>query len=595
MENVAKLVSRKPPKGLTDCELVRDGLKRWGLVYEAVWIQDCGLEFLLDPLARFRKKKVVEIRCSCCGESCFLPWARTDERYGGYGFLQQDKRSSEIVTVGSGDETVCPICGEKVKVKKAAEVGNGYFVADETSVMSAAVVGKEKYLALTGWIIQRRVYRNARAELKVIPAEAYVFDRADCQKLTGWRNSYSGTAGYFITYLSYWSEAKAWSESWGGVSEIYGLTKDQVAESCLSNCKLDLYMDSFGELKYPVSYLRLYQAHPNVENLLVSGLPLVLQELLAEEIGSVNWEKNQKGMPYLREIKWEEVRPDRMLGLKKEELRLGRDQYWDVLFWRLFTRTKAHGERLTGEDIKNAFLLGDMCVLELIEEGHVARSLRYLLKVAMDYPPYDDPYVNNDEFDDPYDPVPGALPDVTTLLDYWRACRTLGRNLDDRQVRYPRDLIDAHDRAMAQLRFLESRTKNQALAPLFRIRRKLLAKYIFEADGLKIVPAWSQAELQKEGDFLHHCVSSYARRHADGDTAIFFIRRTVEPGRPYYTLELDEKRLSVRQDRGLHNCDKTKAVQAFEDLWISWIRAGAKRDKNGKPIIPKKGQEARSA
>ncbi|MDE7376690.1 MAG: PcfJ domain-containing protein, partial [Muribaculaceae bacterium] len=61
-----------------------------------------------------------------------------------------------------------------------------------------------------------------------------------------------------------------------------------------------------------------------------------------------------------------------------------------------------------------------------------------------------------------------------------------------------------------------------------------------------------------------------------GGTAIFFIRRTVEPGKPYYTLELDEKALTVRQNRGLRNCGKTPEVQAFEEMWLAWVRAGAR-------------------
>ena len=88
---------------------------------------------------------------------------------------------------------------------------------------------------------------------------------------------------------------------------------------------------------------------------------------------------------------------------------------------------------------------------------------------------------------------------------------------------------------------------------------------------------------------------TYAERHAEGKTAIFFIRRTVEPGKPYYTLELDEKKLRVRQNRGLRNCGKTEAVQAFEDLWLSWVRAGAKRDGRGRPVPPERKKEVKSA
>lgn len=597
MERVAKLVSRKPPEGLTDWAPVWDALELWGLVYEAVWIPDRGLEQILDEWAPPRKRKMVEVRCSCCGESRYLPWAKTDKQHGGYGFLQENERSGKTALIGSGDASICPICGEPVRVKKAAEVGQGYFVTDETRAMSASVAGMDRYLVLTGWTVQRRVYRNARAELAVIPAEAYVFAREYCRKLMGWRNSYSGAAGYFISYLRDWSEPETWHESWGRAGSIFGLTQSLVAESCLPNCKLDVYMESFHceKPKFPIIYLRLYQQHPNVENLLLSGLPMVLDDLLLETRKVEDWERdNSKGLPRVKDIRWTEARPDRMLGLTREELRLGREQCWGLFLWRLFVRTKAQGERLTGEDMRNAALLGDQNLLELIGQGPVPKSIRYLLKQQECYD-WADPYVAEEDCEELGEPVPGAYADVTTLLDYWRACQTLGRNLDDAQVRFPRNLLEAHDAAFEQQRVMENEVMAKSLASRFRIRRRQLAKYIFAADGLKIIPAGSERELQREGDLLHHCVGSYAARHAVGGTAIFFIRRTVEPRTPYYTLELDEKTLTVRQNRGLRNCGKTAAVQAFEDLWISWARAGAKRDERGRPVLPEKGKEARSA
>lgn len=420
----------------------------------------------------------------------------------------------------------------------------------------------------------------------------------------GWRNSYSGNAGYFISYYLDWSESEKWSESWGSAGGIYNLTSELVAESCLPNCKLDVYMESFRteKPKYPVAYLRLYQARPNVENLLVSGLPMVLDSLLDEVCSSYRWaEGNNKGSPPMAiapmtEIHWLLARPDRMLNLTKEELRLGREQSWDAFFWRLFVRTKANGEYLTGADMQNAFLLGDSNLLGLIGQGPVAKSIRYLLNQQGRYDwAYNDPYVAEEDYEELGEPVPGAYSDVTTLLDYWAVCRSLRRNLDDRQVRFPRNLIEAHDAALGQRRIMEAKKTGTALAPKFRIRRRQLAKYIFEADGLKIIPAGSRSELQNEADTLHHCVWTYAQRHANGETAIFFIRRTVEPWKPYYTLELDEKKLMVRQNRGLRNCGKTAAVQAFEDLWISWIWAGAKRDERGRPILPNRKEKVKSS
>lgn len=48
-------------------------------------------------------------------------------------------------------------------------------------------------------------------------------------------------------------------------------------------------------------------------------------------------------------------------------------------------------------------------------------------------------------------------------------------------------------------------------------------------------------------------------------------------------------------DRGLRNCDKTREVQAFEDLWLSWVRAGAKRDERGRPVMQEPVQSRASA
>lgn len=150
----------------------------------------------------------------------------------------------------------------------------------------------------------------------------------------------------------------------------------------------------------------------------------------------------------------------------------------------------------------------------------------------------------------------------------------------------PANLFAAHDEAAVQAALLEE----QGLTSKFRVRRMVLRKYAFSADGLLIRPAASQQELTDEGNALHHCVSTYGKKHANGKTAIFFIRRKNAPGKSFYTLELDERELTVQQNRGMRNCPRTPEVRAFEDLWLRWVRAGAPRDSAGKPICTKATQ-----
>ena len=81
--------------------------------------------------------------------------------------------------------------------------------------IKAAVVGEDRLLVLTGWVIQRRVSYGGGARLEAIPAEAYVFSGRDCGQLMGWVSAYSGHAGYFIQYTRAWRQSSGWTEKWG--------------------------------------------------------------------------------------------------------------------------------------------------------------------------------------------------------------------------------------------------------------------------------------------------------------------------------------------------------------------------------------------
>ena len=287
----------------------------------------------------------------------------------------------------------------------------------------------------------------------------------------------------------------------------------------------------------------------------------------------------------VHELDWSQTRPAQMLHLNKEELHLAREQGWGQLFWDLFRYSKAAGELLTGEDIENAFFLGDEHVGQLVGRGPVAKSIRYLLQQCDQI---ETGYVPEPEDEDP--PADAQVPDVQILTDYWAMAERLGWDLTNERVRFPHNLFAAHDEAAAQAAQLEEKS----LPAKFRVRRMVLRKYAFAADGLLIRPAASQQELTDEGNALHHCVSTYGKKHANGKTAIFFIRRKNAPGKSFYTLELDDRELTVQQNRGMRNCPRTPEVRAFEELWLSWVRAGAPRDSDGKPICTKAAQ-ARTA
>lgn len=104
-----------------------------------------------------------------------------------------------------------------------------------------------------------------------------------------------------------------------------------------------------------------------------------------------------------------------------------------------------------------------------------------------------------------------------------------------------------------------------------------MKKYAFTDGDILIRPCGTEEELIAEGKALHHCVASYAERHARGELTIFFIRRKDKPDEPWYTLNFNEKKLSVTENRGMCNCARTEEIQNFENTWLEWIRSGRKR------------------
>ena len=180
---------------------------------------------------------------------------------------------------------------------------------------------------------------------------------------------------------------------------------------------------------------------------------------------------------------------------------------------------------------------------------------------------------------------------VNDWKDYLSWCRELKYNLDNMFIYMPNNFKQVHDRVAKEYKDLKDR---KAAAEKKR-RDKLVAKKMqklkkdmeeifsknvgvdalnIKGNGLILIVPANSAAIKEEGEALHHCVGTYIERVAKGETAIFFIRRESEPGKPYYTLEWRDNK--VIQCRGMNNCivtDKVKAfVQAFEEKMNEQIK-----------------------
>lgn len=544
----APLLPTEPPEGLIPWLIQQGKLKKELLIYTAVWTY--------DPESR-RKRKMVELRCTACGGRTTAERVDTEggcsRAYTSAPFGYQDPETG--VAHVSGGDTVCPLCGAKVEVRHIETVRDNWSCVEAYPMTVTAVDGK---LALLGWCARKWYTKEGGKGYTVWPYEAYVVEKKKIIRLSG----YEKCMGQ-VRLSGRWEQRKKYYDVWGEADLVYPWKSELLIGTTAENSKLDVYLrESVKNTPRPATYLRLWLAHPQVENLVVQGM----SELVSEEIylASSNYGRNL-AVPELKTVNWKEKSPAKMLGMNRDELRVYRERKWDVSTLEFWQERKEKGQSLTADEMKLAEVVG-LYHIDRVERDtgmDFRRVGRYLMRQQKK----------------------DRRSDVNTLLDYWCMARENGRELDVPEVLLPSNLVRAHDRELNERNRRREETEKAAKAACvakFEKRLKKLSTLSWERDGILIRPVRDEAELIEEGKKLHHCVATYARRHADGETAIFLVRRAGTPDEPWYTLELDEKNLIVRQNRGKHNCDRLPEVREFEKNWVEHIRAEAARAKKQK-------------
>lgn len=145
--------------------------------------------------------------------------------------------------------------------------------------------------------------------------------------------------------------------------------------------------------------------------------------------------------------------------------------------------------------------------------------------------------------------------------DYLKFAEEIGLPLNELKYLYPKDIKKSHDEAYKRVNEIKDELVNKGIAG----QAMKLSKYTYSSDQLLIFPAASNSELVQESKSLNHCVRTYAKRVADGETGIMLIRRSNEKEKPYYTLELKGKR--IVQIRGNHNSAPVPEVSEFVRQW----------------------------
>lgn len=509
-----------PPKGLKKWMLDQELLDAGVIVYKMEYHQD----------EHGRNTRDVRCTCSSCGTGFYSEYQPLYNTYTrAYGWYCK----ADGCAVYDGEHCTCPICGAAVKTQYIGKYRGDVLYLQETGAITVEKVNNR--IAVIWWRAEQ-ILRNGCISYNIYPWEAYVFDGKRCVKNVAYI-----TYGYFNTqcYTGEWLERSKCNDTIGGIAKeyIYPFSPEIFDGTDLENAKFDIYYNKNEEFLYPVSYLRLYQRHNTVENLVMSGCINIIDDILNGGYGLVASLRKSDKL-----INWKARKPAAMLGLTKPEFKKFKTRNLrEISFYLKF---KDYGVTFDNMDkLTGRYYSGHLENIADEFKENIPRACRYIEKQRKKY---------------------GDIVSLSDLIDYWRMVEPADR-LGDMNVRYPQNLEHAHN----ELIRLKKWKEDSELIEKFAKRYKELSVYSYSNDKLMIRPCHDESELIAEGKILEHCVASYAKKHASGKTSIFFVRHTDAPDEPFYTLEWRNNK--IIQDHGYKNRLQTDEIKRFEKEWLEYV------------------------
>lgn len=371
----------------------------------------------------------------------------------------------------------------------------------------------------------------------------------------GKESYYMRTERYELDEWTRWQDNRMYDGSYffytGGIEEALSGTAMQYAD-------LEGYLEERGHNRNPIYFLEYHAKYPVIEFLWKAGY----RNIVHNRIFGMDRENRNA-------ILWERKKLKECFKFPLRILKLMPPEKWSLNdIQRINDLWKSYGGKITDDEIR--LVLQSKVDIQLWSRATTYANAGRILK-----------YIKNQT-----DKRKEKNPDKRSISqndtaqayrDYLQECEQLHLDLHDKEILFPKDLTAAHNRTMEQVKF----EKNKADQEKFQKAVEKLEKFAWGEGEFFIRPAREQMELTAEGKALHHCVGGYIKRMAEGETAIFFLRKVSEPDKPFYTLELQKKR--VIQCRTEHNAsyDRKPDVKKFVDMWMEKVvkKGGKKKAK----------------
>ena len=161
------------------------------------------------------------------------------------------------------------------------------------------------------------------------------------------------------------------------------------------------------------------------------------------------------------------------------------------------------------------------------------------------------------------------------LEDYWHDYLVMSAmlkvDISNKQIKFPKDLIGAHNTLADRTAAIKDRIKAEKVKKAFETIYTGIPEY--RTKKYQVVFPQSEADFIREGQQLNHCVGCgiYFQRHIEGVNMIFFIRKTETPDKPFFTVEINVLKRVIVQLYGDHDCKAPKEIKDFAEQFIKHI------------------------
>ncbi|MBU3098359.1 PcfJ domain-containing protein [Clostridium sp. DSM 17811] len=463
-------------------------------------------------------------------------------KFSRYIFTRKDKKQqygyctyceSEFKTNGlkHNEETTCPRCRSKVMVRSGG-MGRKYMIDTVYFVYYEKSIKDPNVLIARGIQVQRDYrYDYTRVKTDYFLMAMYVFDAIKSESVM-LKHSYYGDR--FERTRSICSLSGAFDQRGARVSYSRESIEVAIKDTPFKYSTWDSYYS--GDM---TKFFEFYTKYPCVEYLTKEGYKGLVKNKL------------DGGLTY-RTINWRGKTIFKILKINKQDLQQIKAKKIDVTFsfLKIFQEARKRNWNLTLEETISV-AKDYLCCYDSLQNALKYSSMKKLLNYfSKQYNDYNICKIGKNYY--------GHSSVLTTFRDYISDCIKLEMDTTKDQVIFPRDLFTAHQNTIKQIKM----QKNEKLDVLIRDRAKILEKYIFKSNGLMIRPAMSSQDLIDEGSALTHCVATnYTDSYAKGNTNIFFIRKTSELDKSYYTIEI--KKDKIIQVHGKNNRSPSVDVQEF--------------------------------